>query len=170
MKKAKRYSGADGVSEVEDDAMESANKGEDLAAELRGENALVAMRDAEAMPKPKPTAKPASSGKSGYPANANTRTGASRPQSGTSAPKLGSRDSTAAAAPTTTRSVPDETKMSLSDRIKMSRERARTSSTGTDTRSVGQRLRAAFGMKNGGSASSRADGVASRGKTRGRMC
>jgi hypothetical protein len=146
MKKAKRYNGEDG-SMVEDDAMESANKGEDLAAELRGENTLTAMRDTAAKPKPKPKAKPA-----------------------VSAPKLGSRDSTAAAAPTTTRSVPDETKMSLSDRLKMSRERAKTSSTGTDTRSVGQRLRSAFGMKNGGSASSRADGVASKGKTRGRMC
>jgi hypothetical protein len=67
---------------------------------------------------------------------------------------------------------PDETKMSLSERIKMSRERAREG-TKTDTRSVSERLRSAFGMASGGkvsSASSRADGIAQKGKTRGRMC
>lgn len=73
----------------------------------------------------------------------------------------------------------DETKLSLSDRIKLSRERAKTSSTGTDTRPVNQRIRSMFGMKkggtvkgyaSGGSVSSRADGIAQRGKTRGRMC
>ena len=80
----------------------------------------------------------------------------------------------------------DETKMSLTERMKMSRDRARSGSGSTDTRSVGERLRAAFagknrggnsvdfagsgmGMKSGGkvsSASKRADGIAIRGKTR----
>jgi hypothetical protein len=80
----------------------------------------------------------------------------------------------------------DETKMSLTERMKMSRDRARSGSGATDTRSVGERLRAAFagknrggnsvdfagsgmGMKRGGkvsSASKRADGIAIRGKTR----
>jgi len=67
---------------------------------------------------------------------------------------------------------PDETKMSLSERIKMSRERAREG-TKTDTRSVSERLRSAFGMASGGkvsSASSRGDGIATKGKTRGRLC
>ena len=75
----------------------------------------------------------------------------------------------------------DETKLSLSDRMKLSRDRAKAGST-TDTRSVSQRLRAAFGMKKGGatkkmasggmtsSASKRADGIAVKGKTRGKMC
>jgi hypothetical protein len=98
----------------------------------------------------------------------------------------------------------DESKMSLADRMKMSRERARSGSGTTDTRSVGERLRSAFagkdrggntvdfggsgmGMKRGGSvkpskmgavkqakpsygsASSRADGIASKGKTRGKF-
>ena len=63
----------------------------------------------------------------------------------------------------------DKTKMSLSERAKASRESARAGSGTTDTRSVSQRLRAAFGMKNGGSASSRADGIASRGKTNCKM-
>ena len=75
----------------------------------------------------------------------------------------------------------DETKLSLSDRMKLSRDRAKAGSK-TDTRSVSQLLRSAFGMKKGGatkkmasggstsSASSRADGIAQRGKTKGRMC
>ena len=65
---------------------------------------------------------------------------------------------------------PDVSKMSVSERMKASRENARSGVGTTDTRSVSQRLRAAFGMKSGGSASSRADGIASRGKTRGKMC
>jgi len=80
--------------------------------------------------------------------------------------------------------------MSLSDRARMTRERARAGSGSTDMRSVGERIRSALGvgknrggnsvdfagtgmgMKSGGkvSASSRADGIAQRGKTRGKMC
>jgi hypothetical protein len=62
----------------------------------------------------------------------------------------------------------DETKLSLTERMKMSRDRARSGST-TDKRSVTDRIKASFGMKNGGSASSRADGIASRGKTNCKM-
>jgi hypothetical protein len=80
----------------------------------------------------------------------------------------------------------DVTKMSLADRAKMSREKARSGSGTTDTRSVSERLRSAFGMKSGGSvkpssmgsvktakpssgsASKRADGIAAKGKTRGK--
>ena len=84
----------------------------------------------------------------------------------------------------------DVTKMSLADRAKRSREMARSGDSTTDRRSVGERLRSAFasknrggnsvdfggtglGMKSGGSVSSasrRADGIATKGKTRGRMC
>jgi len=64
----------------------------------------------------------------------------------------------------------DKTKMSVSERAKANRERARSGSGSTDRRSVNERVRSAFGMKNGGSASSRGDGIASRGKTRGKMC
>jgi hypothetical protein len=72
----------------------------------------------------------------------------------------------------------DETKLSLADRIKLSRERAKKGST-TDYRSVTQRVKEQFGMKkggavkgyaSGGSVSSRADGIAQRGKTRGKIC
>jgi hypothetical protein len=65
----------------------------------------------------------------------------------------------------------DVTKMSVADRAKASREKARAGSGSTDTRSVGERLRSAFGMKSGGSvgsASRRADGIATKGKTRGK--
>jgi hypothetical protein len=65
---------------------------------------------------------------------------------------------------------PDKTKMSVSERAKANRESARSGSSTTDKRSVNERLRSAFGMKNGGSASSRADGIATKGKTRGKMC
>ena len=83
----------------------------------------------------------------------------------------------------------DVTKMSLADRAKASREKARSGSGTTDTRSVGERIRSALagkdrggnsvdfggtglGMKSGGkvTASNRADGIAQRGKTRGKMC
>lgn len=84
----------------------------------------------------------------------------------------------------------DKTKMSLAERAKASRESARSGSGTTDRRSVGERLRSAFagknrggnsvdfggtglGMKSGGSvgsASRRADGIATKGKTRGKMC
>jgi hypothetical protein len=83
----------------------------------------------------------------------------------------------------------DETKMSLAERAKMSRERARAGSGATDMRSVGERIRSAMagkdrggntvdfagsgmGMKRGGSVSSasrRADGIATKGKTKGMM-
>ena len=65
----------------------------------------------------------------------------------------------------------DVTKMSVADRAKRSREMARSGSGTTDRRSVGERLKSAFGMKSGGSvgsASRRADGIATKGKTRGK--
>jgi hypothetical protein len=67
----------------------------------------------------------------------------------------------------------DVTKMSVADRAKRNREMARSGDSTTDRRSVGERLKSAFGMKSGGSVSSaskRADGIATKGKTRGRMC
>ena len=66
----------------------------------------------------------------------------------------------------------DVSKMSVADRAKRSREMARSGSGTTDRRSVGERLKSAFGMKSGGSvssASSRADGCATKGKTKGTM-
>lgn len=65
----------------------------------------------------------------------------------------------------------DVTKMSVADRAKRSREMARSGSGSTDKRSVTDRIKASFGMKSGGmTASNRGDGIAQRGKTRGKMC
>jgi hypothetical protein len=67
----------------------------------------------------------------------------------------------------------DKTKMSVSERAKASRERARAGSGTTDRRSVSERLRSAMGMKSGGSvgsASRRADGIATKGKTNCKIC
>ena len=67
----------------------------------------------------------------------------------------------------------DETKLSFAERQKLSNARSRAGSGTTDRRSVGERLKSAFGMKSGGSvgsASRRADGIATKGKTRGKMC
>ena len=83
-----------------------------------------------------------------------------------SAPKAAPKSEARAKAET------DETKMSLAERAKMSRERARAGSGPTDTRSVSDRIRSAMGMKSGGSvgsASRRADGCATKGKTKGTM-
>ena len=146
MKKMKRYNGEEG-SEVKIDPLEKANDSSE-ALDIQkqeeiasGDRILTQMRDEAAKPKPKP--KPKALAKA--------------------MPK-------AAPAPAPKASPVDETKLSLSDRFKLSRDRSRSGSGPTDTRSVSQRLRSAFGMKNGGSASSRADGIASKGKTRGKMC
>lgn len=81
-----------------------------------------------------------------------------------------------------TKTPVDMTKLSLAERAKISRENIRQGSGNTDTRSVNERIRSAFGMKKGGatkkmasggsvsSASNRADGIAQRGKTKGKMC
>lgn len=72
--------------------------------------------------------------------------------------------------------------MSVNERIKKSLASAREGSGPTDSRSVNQRIKEALGMKKGGavkkmasggsvnSASKRGDGIAQRGKTKGRMC
>ena len=66
----------------------------------------------------------------------------------------------------------DVTKLSVAERRKMGRDNPSVGGP-TDRRSVGERLKSAFGMKSGGSVSSaskRADGIATKGKTRGKMC
>jgi hypothetical protein len=64
----------------------------------------------------------------------------------------------------------DVTKLSVAERRKMSRDNPSVGGP-TDKRSVGERIKASFGMKSGGmTASNRGDGIAQRGKTRGKMC
>jgi hypothetical protein len=117
--------------------------------EEAGSAMLKSMRDAATKPKPKPKA-----------TSSTTKSAPSKSTSSGAMDTAGFEKS----------SAPDVTKMSLSERIKASRESARSGSGPTDTRSVSQRLRSAFGMAKGGSASSRADGIAQKGKTKGRMC
>lgn len=104
---------------------------------------------------PKPAAKTAVSSTKRKPTPAFTQASVSGPG------RKPTGSSAASSTPT------DVTKMSVSDRFKASRAKSREGTT--DTRSVGERLRSAFGMAKGGSASSRADGIAQRGKTRGTM-
>lgn len=66
----------------------------------------------------------------------------------------------------------DETKLSLSERMKLSRARNKSGSGPTDKRSVNERIREKLGFSKGGSvnsASRRADGIAKKGKTKGRL-
>ena len=153
----RRYNGEDG-SQVDD--LEEANKREDMGlknpnAKEYGESGTSYTTKAE--PKTKPKTKPKA-----------VRRGFDEPE-----PKLidasnirsGRRDLEESQMPSS-----DKTKMSVSDRAKANRESARSGSSTTDKRSVNERIRSAMGMKNGGSASSRADGIATKGKTRGKMC
>jgi hypothetical protein len=74
-------------------------------------------------------------------------------------------------APASTSTPTDVTQMSVNDRLKAAKNKSREGTT--DSRSVNERFRSAFGFKSGGavsSASRRADGIATKGKTRGKMC
>ncbi len=152
MKKVKRYNGEDG-SAVEMDEMEEANKSEEAMNIATSVGAGPKNTDIpKAIPKPTPKA---------------------------NKPKAAAK---VEPAPSPKATPVDKTKMSVSERAKLSRESARSGSGSTDTRSVNQRLRSAFGMRKGGetkkmasggmtsSASKRADGIAIKGKTKGRMC
>ena len=152
MRKMKRFqTGGETV-----DPLEAANASEtaqEIADKDKGESILERMRDEAAKPK------------------------MSKPKA-----KAKTTPTPAAVAETKPAAKPDVTKMSLSERAAASRESARRGSGATDTRSVNQRIRGLFGMKKGGetkqmasggmtsSASKRADGIAQRGKTKGRVC
>jgi hypothetical protein len=82
---------------------------------------------------------------------------------------------------TSTESKRSDSNLPVNERIKKSLETARQGSGSTDTRPVNQRIKEALGFKKGGavkmssggsfsSASRRADGIAQRGKTKGKMC
>jgi hypothetical protein len=74
-------------------------------------------------------------------------------------------------APASTSTPTDVTQMSVNDRLKAAKNKSREGTT--DSRSVNERFRSAFGFKSGGvvsSASKRGDGIAQRGKTRGKVC
>jgi hypothetical protein len=179
MKKMKRYEDGGEI-----DALEAANKSEEsqsIADEAKGEAMLKGMRDKAAKPKAK-AAMPAAEFKAMPSKPRSTQYGASVPSlaaSTTYGGGLGRRsnteypeDASKAMADMKKTSTPDVTKMSLAERMKESREKSRSGSGKTDTRSVNERFRSALGFAKGGSvsASTRADGIAQRGKTRGKMC
>jgi hypothetical protein len=144
----------------ETDAMEEANKREDMAlknpnAKEYGESGTSYTTKAE--PKTKPKTKPKAV-RRGFDEPEIKLIDASNIRSG----RREFEESQMAPA--------DKTKMSVSERAKSTRESARSGSGSTDKRSVNERIRSAMGMKNGGSASSRADGIATKGKTRGKIC
>jgi hypothetical protein len=143
------------------DAMEEANKREDMAlknpnAKEYGESGTSYTTKAE--PKTKPKTKPKAVRRSFDEPEpklidpSNIRSGRRKFEESQMAPA-------------------DKTKMSVSERAKANRESARSGSGSTDKRSVNERIRSAMGMKNGGmTASKRADGIAVKGKTRGKIC
>ena len=83
-----------------------------------------------------------------------SRPAASRPAATASKSKaidLGTSNAGYGDATTATEAPVDVTKLSLAERAKLSRERARSDGTKTDSRSVNERMRDTFGMKKGGS-------------------
>ena len=142
MKKARRYFAGDEV-----DEMEAANKSDEAMSIAQSVGAGAKNTDI-----PKPAAKSKAAAKP--------------------APKAAAKEAPKEAPKAAAKEAPvDVTKLSVAERRKLSRENPSVSGP-TDTRSVNQRLRAAFGFSKGGSvgsASKRADGIATKGKTRGKM-
>lgn len=180
MKKMKRYEKG-GVTEGQNTDIDD----ETRTRAMKSVEAGMMEKEPEENFKPTPKAKPAMPAlEMNVPRSKpkSTQTGASVPTigaSGTYGGGLGRRshpeypeDASRAMADMKKTSTPDVTKMSLAERMKESREKSRSGSGKTDTRSVNERFRSALGFAKGGSvsASSRADGIAQRGKTRGKMC
>ena len=116
------------------------------------------------------------SGDQGFGGPGSSRTIKATPKAAPKAtPKAEARDTGSDVARMANRAKPaaapvDVTKLSVAERRKMSRNNPSVGGP-TDRRSVGERLKSAFGMKSGGSVSSasrRADGIATKGKTRGK--
>ena len=116
------------------------------------------------------------SGDQGFGGPGSSRTVKATPKAAPKAtPKAEARDTGSDVARMANRAKPaaapvDVTKLSVAERRKMSRNNPSVGGP-TDRRSVGERLKSAFGMKSGGSVSSasrRADGIATKGKTRGK--
>lgn len=164
------------------DEMEAANQGADLAAELRGENILKAMRDAEAKPKVVPKEELAKSGLS-------LRDYMNQQQGLTPRGSSAKMPSRASAAPATPMSTDPSQRVKPKYQSLQDREReyaaklkdsgvgmygTRNSAKDTRTPKRAMNLTDMLGISDryaaGGSVSSRADGIAQRGKTRGKLC
>lgn len=146
------------------DAMEEANKGEDLAAELRGENILMAMRDAAAKPKPKRRAAPNPTLGEAKDKNAQAAADAIDPGDKRTREIMKTRGSRPANYSRNTRTGATATMMQPRYPSKESVMERRTQYKQAQDESAPSTFR------KGGSVSSRADGIAQRGRTRGKMC
>ena len=182
----KRYNGEDNSYITSEDSNSGMKEAYDVGqAETRINNAKERMRaEAEGA---KDEGKITESGNQGFGGPGSSRTVKATPKPAAKpAAKSAARDTGSDVARMANRGKPaaapvDETKLSFAERQKLSNARSRAGSGPTDTRSVTQRLRSAFGMNKGGatkmasggmtsSASKRADGIAVKGKTRGKMC
>ena len=185
--KVKRYNEGELVGEAVGDSNEGMKEARDAYDASQAEEASKAKEAAEDMRErakaegARDAGKITESGDQGFGGAGSSRTVKATPKA-PSKPKADPKPAAKPESKPAAKAAPvDETKLSLTERMKMSRDRAKAGST-TDTRSVSQRLRSAFGMKKGGetkkmasggmtsSASKRADGIAVKGKTRGKMC
>jgi len=161
---------------------EEASKAKEAAEASKAKEAAEDMRERAKAEGARDAGRITESGDQGFGGAGSSRTVKAAPKA-PSKPKADPKPAAKAESAPAAKAAPvDKTKLSLSERMKMSRESARSGSGATDTRSVTQRLRSAFGMKSGGatkkmasggmtsSASKRADGIAVKGKTRGKMC
>ena len=176
----KRYNGEDNSYITSEDSNSGMKEAYDVGqAETRINNAKERMRaEAEGA---KDEGKITESGNQGFGGPGSSRTVKATPKpvakpAAKPAAKETARDTGSDVARMANRGKPaaapvDETKLSFAERQKLSNARSRAGSGTTDRRSVGERLKSAFGMKSGGSvgsASRRGDGIATKGKTRGK--
>jgi len=194
VKRTKRFFEGDGVSDSDSNSgmkEERARIDAEAAAEKAAEKARTPSADyGDYVPQsssdttkatPKPTPKPVPETSSLRRVNRSEAESAISKAAGPSSVRKLSREEGESIKKSSAPAKPDVTKMPVNDRIKKSIEdsvsSARSGSGKTDTRSVNERIRSSirstFGFAKGGkvsSASSRGDGIATKGKTRGRLC
>ena len=159
---------------------EEANKAKEAAEDMRERAKAEDMRERAKAEGARDAGKITESGDQGFGGSGSSRTVKATPKA-PSKPKADPKPAAKTESAPAAKAAPvDETKLSFAERQKLSNARSRAGSGPTDTRSVTQRLRSAFGMNKGGatkmasggmtsSASKRADGIAVKGKTRGKM-
>jgi hypothetical protein len=189
--KVKRYNEGELVGEAVGDSNEGMKEARDAYDASQAEEASKAKEAAEDMRErakaegARDAGKITESGDQGFGGAGSSRTVKATPKA-PSKPKADPKPAAKSESKPAAKAAPvDMTKLSANERTKRTIEKnlsgARSGSGPTDTRSVTQRLRSAFGMRSGGStakmasggmtssASKRADGIASKGKTRGKM-
>jgi len=195
-RKVKRYNAGELVGEAVGDSNEGMKETRDAYDASQAEEASKAKEAAEDMRErakaegARDSGKITESGDQGFGGSGSSRTVKAAPKA-PSKPKADPKPvAKAESAPAAKAAPVDVTKLSANERTKRNIEEnltsARRGSGPTDTRSANERIRSGirsvFGMKKGGetkkmasggmtsSASKRADGIAVKGKTRGKMC